>query len=416
MTHLDPLKVRGTGEIALLWIAEVINSGYPEKQQYLMTSKVVRLLGRYCKSHPNSIHQQSTWVPPLLKFLALCENFPATESPPHPGLITLWILSKNPQDADFGPDILPTLASMLSSDHPLRSRKLALAVFGRFTSGWLSRVETASGHRLDKLLQAVGDPFHFPQEPSRDQDRELERTVGYEPTEVVVVLIEFASSELWRSHLRPSNFTSCEDILSTDNGRTFTLRGMFLIALTELSEFLCTPTKIVTAVRCFEELGCLNTARAVIAWAWVSGMADVMDEDSWKLIEDETLRFYRTHGLRFLAAMKRCIIQNSDGLLQLRQVNYFAARYEGPPFRVKRSRRSSNLSYRTGGIHNRAEWEIDRVISQACQLRRLYLLFGYDPTTWQEAVRAGEVDENREVLSGHSDTSDPFVGWECDYP
>jgi len=34
-----------------------------------------------------------------------------------------------------------------------------------------------------------------------------------EPINVVVVLIVFASLDLWKSHFRRSNFTSCEDII-----------------------------------------------------------------------------------------------------------------------------------------------------------------------------------------------------------
>ena len=272
-------------------------------------------------------------------------------------------------------------------------------------------MEAVSGHRLDKLLQAVGDPFHLPPEPSQDQDRELEEAVHYEPMDVVVVLIEFASSELWRSRLRPSNFTSCEDILSTDEGRASALRKIFDTALWVWPEFLCTPTKVVSAVGYLEELGCVNTASVVVAWAWVSGMADAMDEDSWKLIGDETLRFYRTHGMWSLAALKRCIIQNIDPVLQICRTQFSMAHHEGHPFRVKRSRRLSNPSNWTReGTPYREEWGIDCVISQACQLRRLYHLFGYDPKTWEEAVGIGEADEPRGVSSEHSVTPAPLAG------
>ena len=120
--------------------------------------------------------------------------------------------------------------------------------------------------------------------------------------------------------------------------------------------------------------------------------------------------------MRSLAALKRCIIQNTDWEPRRRQTDFVAARYEGPPFRVGRSRRPSNLSYLREGIPHQEEWEIDCVISQACRLRKLYLLFGYDPTTWEEAVGVGKADEPRGVLSGHPVTPDPFVGWECDYP
>ena len=350
---------------------------------------------------------EPAWTSLLLKFLSLCEKFPTTESPPHPGSIALRILSRCSHD-NFDATHIPTLASMLSPDHPLQSRKLALAAFCRFAPQWFSpQMETVSGHRLNRLLQAVGDPLRFPPEPLQDQDGELERTTDYEPMEVVVVLIEFASSELWQSHLHPSNFASCEDIASTDD----TLRRMFGTALKKRPGFLCTPTEIVAAIRRLEELQCLHTAQVVIMWAWITGMADTMEQDGWKLVGGETLRFYRAHGTRSLAALKWCII---NGDLKFQRTKLFAARYEGPPFRVRRSRRPSNLSYYQ--IPYQEEWATDCVISQACRLRRLYHLFGYDPTTWEEAVGAGEANEKREAIPKHSATPDPFVGWECDYP
>ena len=400
----------GTGEMGFLWIREILNSRYPEEEQYWMASEVVRLLRRYNGIYDRPFRVQSAWVPPLLKFLSLCENFSTTESSPHLALITLCTLSHELQEGDFGPVIPPTLASMLSPDHPLRSRKVALAAFHNFLFGWFFRMETVSGHHPSKLFQAVGDPFHFPPAPPQ-----LGMAVHYEPMRVAVALIEFASSELWRNHLHPSNFASCEGIFSTDKGRTSALREMFWMALRGWPEYLCTPTKIVAAVRRLEGLGCLNTARVVITWGWVTGKANVMDQESWKLIGGETLRFYRSHGMRSLAALKRGIFLTTNWGLRDSQIWLFTKRCEGPPFRVGRSRRPANLSDRTEEPPRREELWTDCVISQACQLRWLYHLFGYDPTTWQEAVGAEE-DEKREVVSGRSLTPDPFIGWECDYP
>ena len=55
-------------------------------------------------------------------------------------------------------------------------------------------------------------------------------------------------------------------------------------------------------------------------------------------------------------------------------------------------------------------------LSQACQLRRLYQLFGCDTTTWKDVVAASEVDEKSDVSLGHSVTLSPFMDWACDYP
>ena len=389
--------------MGFLWISGILNLECPEEDQYLMAGGLVRLVEGFCDHHTSSYSIQSAWVPPLLKFLSLCENFEFKESPPHPGLIALFILSCCPQVSDFCAAHLTTLISLLSPNHRLQSRKLALKVFWRLTCEWRSRMETVPGHHLDELLRAVGDPFHLPPESPHDQVRELERRVPYVPMGVVIALIGLAPSEPWQSHLHPSNFTSCEDILSTDEGRRSALHNMYW-TWAHWREFLCTPTNIIAAVRRLEELGCLNTARVVITWAWISGMADVMDQDGGRLIADETLRLYRAHGIRSLATLRRCIIDEDLKSLRIHHVPD-----KRPPFRA--GRLPSNMTDMT--IYQRQR---ETVISQACQLRRLYHLFGYNPTTWEKAVGAGEADEKRELISGHSITLDPFVGWECDYP
>ena len=176
VSHLDPFESMGTREMGILWISKILNSGHPEKEQYLMASEIMRLLGRYRSLHRNPSDIQSAWIAPLLKFLSLCENFPTTSSPPQPGSIALRILLEGPRHSVFGATLLPTLASMLSPDHPLQLRRSALVVFSRFMAGWFSpQMEDVSGHHLDKLLQAVGDPFHFPPERAQDRDGDPDR-------------------------------------------------------------------------------------------------------------------------------------------------------------------------------------------------------------------------------------------------
>ena len=65
-----------------------------------------------------------------------------------------------------------------------------------------------------RLLQAVGNPFQFVpglQYVVTDEDK---------PIDVVAVLIVFASSDLWKNHLRRSNLATCEDIISTEESRS----------------------------------------------------------------------------------------------------------------------------------------------------------------------------------------------------
>ena len=376
-----------------------------------MASKVVQLLWKHYSVVPEGLSNMGyTCIPPLLGFLSLSERFYTTESPPYPGLIALHILSASQGSSDFGATILPILASILLPTHPLQTRSLALKIFHTFKSGWFSsNMENVLNKDLGGLLQAIGDPFQFtPDLPT--QDGESLGTVQYEPMMAAVVLIEFASSDLWRNHLHRLNFTSCEEIISTQEGRRVAVRCMFDTSIRSWPGFLCTAAKIIAAVRRLEKLRCLNTAEVVIMWAWTAGVVDATDHDNWKLVGDETLRFYQTHGIRRLKILKQHI---TDTTMESSHTEFLTAQYEGSPYRAGGSRRPVWFIYGSA-VWEESERNADLCVSQACQLRRLYHLFGYDPTTWEEAVAVEKVDE--EVSSGYFARFDPFVGWTCDYP
>jgi len=366
-----------TGELGFLWISEIINSGYQEGGRYRMASQVVQLLEKYYYSEvlerPSDV--RPAWTPPLLGFLSLSEKFYTTKPALHSGFIALHILSASYPSADFGPVTLPVLASTLLPSHPLQSRNLALKVFHRFMSGWFSpQMENVLHEDLNKLLQAVGDPFQFTASPPLHAGSPV-GTANYKPMKATVVLMEFASSDLWRNHLCRSNFTSCEETVSTEEGRGVALRCMLDTATHSLPEFLCTPTKITAAIRRLEELQCLNTAEVVIMWAWTSGVINPVDDEAWRFIGRETLRFYQTHGIGRLAALKQHITSTT---MKYKHIEFLRVHYERPPCRVGSVRRRVPI-----GDVPRLPWSsghyIDLRVSQVCQLRRLHHLFGHCP-------------------------------------
>ena len=290
-------------------MTEILNSEYPEENRHQMPRSVVQLLGKEIDTHPPKDFLPE-WVPPLLDFLSLSEKFYTEQSALDAGLAALRILLSRQVDADLGATLLPILAPILLQDHLLQSRGLALEIFHRFMSGWFSpQMETVSDENLSKLLRAVGDPFQYPDLPL--QYRQSRSITDYEPMMTAVVLIEFASSDLWRNHLDRSNFDSCERALSAEEGGRSVLRCMLDKATRTWPAFLRTPAKIVAAVGHLEELQCSNTAEVVILWAWTSGAVDAADHDGWKLIGHDTLRFYRTHGMERLTTLKRHIDDHS---------------------------------------------------------------------------------------------------------
>ena len=86
------------------------------------------------------------------------------------------------------------------------------------------------------------------------------------PMMVAVVLIELESSDLWRDLLNRSNFDSCEEVLSTEEGRRAVLRCMLDKATHTWPAFLHTPAKTTAAIGGLEVLQCLNTTEVVILW------------------------------------------------------------------------------------------------------------------------------------------------------
>ena len=395
-------------------IADILNSHYPEDDRYRVAREVVRLLGRWFDSSDSELFPigviHYTWIPVLVDFLSLCEKFYATESPPHSGLIILRILSTSSGSVLFGTTTIPVLTTTLLPAHPLQSRGLALKVFHRFMfmSESFSGVRSVSSKNRDKLLRAVDDPFRLVLE-GQSVDEAMD-----EPMMVTIVLIEFASSDLWRDHLHRSNFTSCEKIMSTEEGRRSALKCMFDVATLSRSDLLRIPAKMVAAIRRLEELQCLNTAELVILWAWAAGVVNPMDRDGWWLIGRDTLRFYQTHGIGRLTTLSRHI---ADATMEATHISLLLIYGKSLPCQV----RQPLVPVPRPWSHPRNYTDLR--ISRACQLRKLYHLFGYDPTTWKEAVAVKGVEVGAEELEGDmgvlpvcSVAPAQSIGWVCDYP
>ena len=269
-------------------------------------------------------------------------------------------------------------------------------------------MENLPGKALDNLLQAVGDPFKFPDPPL--QLGEPLVPSYYDPMMAAVALIEFASSDLWRNHLRHSNFASCEEVVSTRDGKRSASGSMVGMKRNMWSEFLGTAMKISTAIRCLEGLRCFNTAEVVIMWAWTVGVVSP-GHDDWRLIGRETLRFYQTHGTRRLAALAQHI-NTTDYCLHLGR--FYKQQSRGSP--EPQAKNDQELIPTPYPQRRYFGWcETYFCLTKVCQVRRLYHLFGYDPSTWKAAV-AVEMDRETGLLPGCSVKPAPFVDWACDYP
>ena len=402
LVHLDPLTVTKNQEMVFSFVADILSSSFSEEDRYLMASNAVQLLENCFFPRENrgsgieAISVEHTWIPLLLAFLSLSEKFYATQSPPYVGSIALRILSVVDKPTYFDTTIFPILSSTLLQTHPLQSRTLALKVFNA-SFPWLLSLQMGDVPvgNLKDLLQAVGDPFVFA-EDTYLLDRKT-RLLGpyYQAFGAAVILIGFASSNLWRNYLHPSNFTTCEEFLSTEEGKKTTIKHM-LHAQFRL-ELLRTAAKVVAAIERLEELQCWNTAEVVIMWAWTVGVLDARDVGAWGLVGRSTHSFYQTRGMGRLKALERHI---TNGVPLLRHI--FELSFQ-PRTRLARLTLPGSL-----------DWDAQFLISQVCRLRSLYCLFGRDPTTQEDAAAdegAGKGMDLSLVV-----TPVVFVDWTCDYP
>ena len=414
-------------------IADILSSTFSEKGRYRMANAVVLFLGGYSfldQRQNLRIRGLPAVAPecisPLLDFLSLSEKFYATESPPYAGSIALRMISATYVIADrceFDPEaipqreifpdpadlertktaVIPILSSTLLPTHPLQSRSLALNVLHTsLLQLILSERVAVTAEDFKSLLQALGDPFLFTRDPPLLDRRADPFKPDYEPADTAVLLIELASSELWQNHLDSSNFTTCEEFLSTEGKRTVA-EHMLKSPLPPWLKPLCRATKVAAAIRRLEELQCLNTAEVVIMWAWTVGPFYPEDHDR-RLIERMTFSFYQTHGTVRLKALERHITNPSTGVAIL---GFIQREYREPGLPRK-------FSVRKLPLPDGASVEEWLRTSQVCQLKRLYRLFGCDPTTGEEMVAGEEVHKEMNLLSAVAPISS--VDWACDYP
>jgi hypothetical protein len=83
LDHLDPFQAQGHRRVWLLWIADILNSGYPEDERYGWPAGGATAGEAFLSRLLIPIPLQA-WIPPLLASCR-CARSSTTESPPHPG-------------------------------------------------------------------------------------------------------------------------------------------------------------------------------------------------------------------------------------------------------------------------------------------------------------------------------------------
>ena len=358
-------RVANFQDACISWIDEIIGSTYPEDDRYFMASSAVALLGERFDPPPSTEFSgvRAPVIRPLLNFLSLSEKFRPIGSPRRPEVIALQAIHTTAEHKYFDPNVLDVLTCTLLLTHPLRS--LALRLFQQPGFEWCS----SSTEAMDRgrLLEAVGDPFEFNTPGPTPLGEEPTISTSYQPMRTITLFVEFASSDLWKEHLHPSNFTSCEEKVSTQEGRSIAFGCMDERRGVRAGPFNSTA-RLILAVKRLEELGCWNTAEVVMAWAWTNVNAN---HDTHEATGREALIHCHLRGMQRRGVLSRhvqTIVPQSVRVL--------------------------------GGSSKAGQMGVDLTrLAQACHLKGLYQLFGCNSTVWEE-VGAEILDDVSLGLNG----------------
>ena len=146
-------------------------------------------------------------------------------------------------------------------------------------------------------------------------------------------------------------------------------------------------------------------------WAWTLGVIDPHDHDAWRLIERKILVFYQTHGTGRLKVLARRIVFNGH--------DTFGYSFEPQSWDPRYQVDGVRLPVRISGEMQRSypsEGFTDLPLAQACQLRRLYWLFGCNPATWAELVVFEKVAEDTDMSLVQPLDPVRLMDSACDYP
>jgi len=105
----------------------------------------------------------------------------------------------------------------------------------------------------------------------------------------------------------------------------------------------------------------------------------------------------------------------TDTHMDITHFTYIARKYEGVLCRVGSVRQPDPVLAPCPDATPRDPM-VALPIYQICQLRRLYHLFGYDPTARREAATAEGGEQTTDVLSGRPVAPVSFMYFACDYP
>ena len=402
------------------WLEAVLDSNYSDADKDELSGLILMILRDKSERMWSGDWREQEFPPlyatVLARFLHLHEDikpgdrawefsFPTVTFDARPTTIALRLLVGLTKDGLTIPVFL-VLTPALQRDR--WRRVLALKLLNRHRN-WLfsPMIEDLLPTHRTELLGAIGDPFdpttvsHLvrPDGPQVHDPRD-----AYLPSKVMGLLLALASSDMWRDHLHPMNFASCDAIMAEEQYMYHTITyfsswGSLLKGPGD-SNF----SGLMLGVNRLKQLRCHSAVKLILLSLWSTPITPLYDKETWRWVERQTLELFsargETHLGTFVSQIKEMYgeaminfmakLEHPEGKNDLPDI--------GPPFRVGEAGRR----VRTKDPEDVGQWNPECNFYATCQLRRLYRLIGHDPTGAPAAGAAweGTVDPPRPEPDG----------------
>jgi len=310
----------------------------------------------------------------------------------HPATIALRLLLGTPKDTLILPVFLVTTPALQRSQRGGDARVVALKLFNHHRN-WLfsPRVEALLPAHRAELLRSIGDPFDISTAlyPKGTQVHDPGNT--HLSAKVMGLLLALSSSETWRNHLHPTNFASCDTIMSGEeelcNTITFFSNWSGALKGPEGNNF----SGLMLGVNRLKQLRCHSAVKLILLSIWSTPITPLYDQEVWRWVELQTLELFSARGEEHLGIFVSQIKKTYGNAM----VDLVA--------RLKRSEGENDLPnfgspFRVDGVGHRVRtndprdpglWNSKYNFYTMCQLRRLYRLLEHDPTNAPTAGAEG---------------------------
>lgn len=312
--HVGLQDLPGFHSYCFEWLCAILGSDHPDADRYELAGLTLLFLHEKAKGMWNGDRTKlefPRYTTALASFLLLHERckregiepknnrrwefYRLVESRAHPTTIALQILLGTPKDTVIL-SIFPVITPALQHNKRRNTRVVALKLFNRHRH-WLfsPMIENLLPTHRAELLGAIGNPFDLYASPQlavlgRTQSGQIDD--ARLSAKVMGLLLALSSSDVWRDHLHPTNFSFCDAVMAGDEHLLNTITYF-----SNWSGALKGPrdnnfSGLMLGVTQLKRLRCHSAVKLILLLLWSRPITPLYDREVWRWVERQTLELF----------------------------------------------------------------------------------------------------------------------------